>query len=360
MEPLKIFDLLPTERAYALLLHQAQRQEGLSPNSELTFRRSLEYLAVHNAVFLSHLLAETVRHPDWLAPLLPVLRSAYLLAPDERTQAHLRMMARVYGAESAVAVKPKSPPFTEAQHQSLRYLEAMANVYFEGETQGGLELRLNPLITGPSGTGKSFLVRELGERLGFPILRLTIGEWLVTGAAQQPTTFQVLQDFIQQHKRCIVHLDELDKFRHDGASNWGNSLLTEALGLLDRRIHCSGTKENPWTPEHAEHLRQNVFLVGSGAWHEIWNQQIAGTADRAALVRKIREARIIPSELLNRFNDGWILLRGYSADDFRTLGEQFGLTPTDFDPVKAVASGLNFRYLQNVASQLAIRKRLDA
>ncbi len=58
-----------------------------------------------------------------------------------------------------------------------------------------------------------------------------------------------------------------------------------------------------------------------------------------------------PPELVNRFNDHWLVLEPYQAADFRALVAELGLPPTLIDPTAAVASGLNFRYVENAFTE---------
>ena len=359
MNKLKIFDYITVGRATSLQLEMLSNPY-LSAYDRTEVRNALEQLTVRSPAFLVRLMQEAKGKPELCQALAPVVRTVFLRTKDDLVRDYLRKCATGLGFANEVKSVPPTSPFTKAQLNALRYLQAMADTYFSGETHGPLQLRLNPLIVGPSGVGKSHLVRELGDRLNLPTLRLTVGEWLINGAAQQPTTFHVLQQFIEKHERFILHLDELDKFRNDGSAHWQNSLMTELLGTIDRRIHASGTKDVPWTPAHSDRLLNNVFVLGSGTWQSLWSSQVAGANDPASVVRRIRESRVIPEELTNRFNSSFLVLPGYTVEEFKRMGERFGFGSADYDAEEAVRSGLNMRFFEGLATRLAIQRRLSA
>ena len=359
MNKLKIFDHITAGHATKLQLDMLSNPY-LSVFDRNEVRNAFEQLTMRSPAFLVRLMQETKGKPELAQALAPVVRTVYLQTKDELVRDYLRKSANSLGFANEVKSVPPSSPFTKAQLNALRYMKAMAETYFSGEKHGPLTLRLNPLVVGPTGVGKSHIVRELGEQMNLPTLRLTVGEWLISGAMQQPTTFHVLQQFIEKHERFILHLDELDKFRYDGSSNWQNSLMSEVLNTLDRRIHSSGTKENAWTPAHSERLLKNVFILGSGTWQKLWSSQVAGANDSASVIRRIKESCIIPEELTNRFHSSFLVLPGYTAEEFKRMGERFGFGPADYDPEEAVRSGLNMRFFEGLATRLSIQRRLSA
>ncbi len=187
-----------------------------------------------------------------------------------------RSLVLTYGAEIGLefsGVKQKSTPpaparyLTAAQQRALKRLHAMARVFLDGPRSGTIAPRLIPLIVGPTGVGKNHLVRLFAQEVGCPVLRLTVGDWIVQGARRQGT-LERMRDFIGPHPRAILHLDELDKFRlHNDP--WSLAIFGELFAILDRDVAVS-TEDKPWTPEHTEKLRRSVFIVGSGTWQDAW------------------------------------------------------------------------------------------
>jgi hypothetical protein len=263
--------------------------------------------------------------------------------------------------------QPGTPvgPLTPSQEQAACLLQAFAALYFAGGTNYGLTPRYNPLLVGPSGVGKTHLVQALGRELNLPVLKLTVGDWLPHGVKHEAPTLHRLGQAVEQHERLIVLLDELDKFR-SMEGTWALSVLTEVFTVLDR---------NPggaWSPENIERLRRNVFLVGAGTWQDLWEVGDAkaplgfwpsqapgdGPAVRDRIMQKIRRARLIPPELLNRMHDRWLILEPYTAADFRAVARHLGLKEGILDPEAAAASGLNFRACENAVAAHALRAHL--
>jgi hypothetical protein len=48
------------------------------------------------------------------------------------------------------------------------------------------------------------------------------------------------------------------------------------------------------------------------------------------------------------------------VEDFQAIAERIGLTPEEFDPVAAVASGGNFRAVQNALTARALQQYFAA
>ena len=65
---------------------------------------------------------------------------------------------------------------------------------------------------------------------------------------------------------------------------------------------------------------------------------------------------MIPDELINRFNDDWLLLEPYTATDYSAIVCNLGLDPTTIDPVEGAASGLNFRYVERALTNAALKR----
>lgn len=48
--------------------------------------------------------------------------------------------------------------------------------------------RTQTLLIGPSGSGKSFMTREIGRRLNLPVLLINVSSWVVLSAKNEPWT----------------------------------------------------------------------------------------------------------------------------------------------------------------------------
>lgn len=298
-----------------------------------------------------------------------LLRDAHLHATSEEARMQVRQLAGALGHTDLFEHdEPPSTTFlTSSQSIAIERLDAMARLFFRGiKSSSPVALRLNPLIVGPSGMGKSHLVATLASRLRLPLLRLSVGDWIVSGARQDPCTMQVVQQAIDQHQSgFVLHIDELDKATSD--EQWTQVARQEIFALLDRRVGYTGTNRQPWLETHDAKLRTKVFIVGSGAWHEIWESQAGRrrlgfqrSADAAEEMQEIeaaiRRSKVIPAELTNRFSP-WVPLRPLESADFVEIAQQLGL-PADFDAQAAAQSRLNFRYLEAALTEAAIKQEL--
>jgi len=255
--------------------------------------------------------------------------------------------------------------FTASQARAFERLRQMAELYFSGASHCGVKLRVNPLLVGPSGVGKTHIVNALAESLDLPLLRLTVSDWLVTGCKSEPTTLQTLQSFLAENRRGVVFIDELDKIQaHDNA--WSQNVLTELFAVIDRQVNYQGAKGSPWTADHTARLKKKIFLIGAGTWHRLWTQTTApslgfggseaGNFDEEGFRKKVRRAGVIPDELINRFNDDWLLLQGYGITDYEAIVRNLGIDPTTIDPIEGAASGLNFRYVERALTNAALKR----
>ena len=258
--------------------------------------------------------------------------------------------------------------FTASQARAFQRLQQMSELFFSGATHCGVTLRVNPMLVGPSGVGKTHLVNALAESLELPLMRLTVGDWLITGSKADPTTLESLQGFISDNRQGVVFIDELDKMRSQ-ESAWSQCVLTEVFSVIDRQVSYQGAKGRPWTPDHTARLKKKIFIIGAGTWHGIWAQSkdraMGFRSDEAAVfdgevfTKKVRDAGVIPDELLNRFNDDWLLLEPYTATDYVTIVRNMGIDPGAIDPVAAAQSGLNFRFVERALTNAAL-KRISA
>lgn len=308
-------------------------------------------------------------HDTYPRLVVDLLRSAHLQASSESSRKHVRDLVGELGHASLFESQDDSGPvyLTSTQALALERLDAIARLFFRGrDSSSPVSLRLNPLILGPSGMGKSHLVATLASRLRLPLLRLCVGDWIVSGARQDPCTMQVVQQAIDRHRSgFVLHIDELDKATSD--EQWSQVMRQEIFALLDRRVGFTGTNRQPWLDTHEAALRTSVFIVGSGAWHEIWENQAgrrqmgfqrgANPAEELQEIEAaIRRSKVIPAELTNRFSP-WVPLRPLEVEDFVQIAKQLNL-PADFDPQAAAQSRLNFRYLEAALTEAAIQREL--
>ena len=264
---------------------------------------------------------------------------------------------------------PSAPPATLSRSQRTAWdrMAALAGLYFSGRLKDcAIQPRTSVLLAGPSGVGKSHLVRTFAAHIGCAYLRLTYGGWIVSGGRGDKPTMQSIREFVVRNKRCLIHIDELDKI---GAlaerSDWYTCFLNEAYSVLDRG---GFGEESPIAKQASLRLQNNTFIVGSGTWQDLWS--IAG-GERVGIGfgggaatpppdmgDKIRSSQRIPTELLNRFDGEVQLLQPLGREDFAGVLEAAGLTalaakagmPIDLEA--AVRSGLGMRWVESFLTRL--------
>jgi AAA+ superfamily predicted ATPase len=94
-----------------------------------------------------------------------------------------------------------------------------------------LQPRTHSLICAPSGMGKSYLMKQLGNKLNVPVLLLNVSSWQPLGSREHTNTWSTIVDFLKAHERGIIVLDELDKL--DSDESWVAYVRLEIHDLLD-------------------------------------------------------------------------------------------------------------------------------
>ena len=256
--------------------------------------------------------------------------------------------------------------WSHGQELAFAALLEIAGAFFEMDwPDGGLRPRLDPLIVGPTGMGKSHLIRAVARKLELPILRLTYNEWLVTGAREMPHTLNRVHDFLESNVRGLIHIDELDKFKNSHRTDWSTAVHGELFLLLDRSLQ-QPTRGSSWTPILQSRLRKAFLIIGSGTWQLTWSAtakpamgfQTSTAIAPGMMQREIEKSGVIPAELFRRFNSDLIILppateadyrRGAAIFDLERMAKGLGI---DLDYANAVERGLGARWLEETLALL--------
>lgn len=268
--------------------------------------------------------------------------------------------------DSPTPVPDEIKLWSSGQEQAFAALLEMAEAFFATDwPESGLRPRLDPMLVGPSGVGKSHVVRAVGQKLELPILRLTFNEWLVNGAKETPHTLVRVHMFVESNKRGLIHIDELDKFKSAHRTDWSTSVHGELLLLLDRSLQ-QPTRGLLWTPFMLAKLRKSFLIIGSGTWQTIWSENAKpkiGFQNKAIVAprmiqREIEKSGIIPTELYRRFNSELVIIPPATEADYRRGAEMFDLERmarelgVELDYVNAVNRGLGARWLEETLARL--------
>jgi hypothetical protein len=266
--------------------------------------------------------------------------------------------------------------FTESQQAARNILLLMGRTFFSGvQIIPDLKLRLYPLLIGPTGVGKSQIVKTAANRLGAYYLRICRGDWNVVGSrAGRPTTYQVL-DYVATYPRVLLHIDELDKFTDLQSGDWSAAISGNLWSMLDG-VHpvaeylrdVTFTDKPAPTGEELEARIKNLWIVGSGTWQSVYKNSRAGSSigfgrnsnDEKVGMEAIIASNLISSELLNRFNNDVVFLEYPSLAETRRLLDGSGITKlakqlgARVEPESIDWTRGGMRSLETVATRLAL------
>lgn len=256
--------------------------------------------------------------------------------------------------------------WSSGQEQAFAGLLEMAEAFYETDwPESGLRPRLDPMLAGPSGVGKSHVVQAVGRKLGLPILRLTFNEWLVTGAKEHPYTLERVHAFIETNRRGFIHVDELDKFKATHRTDWSTSVHGELMLLLDRSVQ-QPTRGIVWTPFMQAKLRKSFLIIGSGTWQPTWSEnskrkmgfQNSTNCASELIQHDIEKSGVIPAELFRRFSSELVLIPPANEADYRRGSKLYELDRmarelgVELDYANAVERGLGARWLEETLARL--------
>jgi hypothetical protein len=276
---------------------------------------------------------------------------------------------------------------TESHRAAGETLKAVGELFFaEGRCLNpGLKLRLFPLVVGPTGVGKSHLVRSAAQRLGCAYFRVTRSDWIPQGSSRGRGTLYQILDYVSTQPRTLLHVDELDKLQISfGAQEWSASIAGDLWSLLDGAFpileflrdatYTDGEKPTP--VEIESWIKSRCWIVGSGTWQAVFKGNRPGSAIgfRSASevepvsAEMIEKAELISPELLHRFTSDLIFLNYPDRRETAHLLESSGIgalaremgqmiNPSDVDFTKG-----GMRALESIATRLAIawqRRRLN-
>ncbi len=260
-------------------------------------------------------------------------------------------------------------PLTKSQHQAMDRLHHFARMQQVGLHEiAGIATRPHPLIIGPSGCGKTFLVNRLANSLVRPVFAVNLQNWIVRGArCDSQVTMEQLADFVHTHDEGILFIDEVNKLNsnHAAESAWTASVLSEILALLDLddRLDSMGFKGL------SDKLRNKFLIIGAAAFQDEWHHArtpigfthgFSAADDSSAYETAVRGQKIVPDELLFRFNDRLVVVAPPSADEFseriRRIHSETAIPAPHAHAISslsqnALASGKMMRWLEGYAAE---------
>ncbi len=345
----------PMEKELVLLLAElhlsSQGNEMINLVAEVTFP-PLEQLVI---------LAAAVRFADYTDSKL----KAVVAMTCERMLVALQSTPAV-GGEVVL---------TRSQQVAYCGLKAMAEAQFSSESVPcAIRPRFTALLIGPTGVGKSALIRQIANACGASFVRTSFGEWSPIGGRDAvPTPYAILGALVTS-PRVVVLIDELDKATGDHGQVWSRSVLAEVYAVLDRNLPFESFVAQPDAPPiTAADLRARaaagIWLVGAGTWqHHFAPKREVGFGSTCRVgdsdvLDGIDTAQTLPPELLLRFQWPPVVLRYPDAAETESIFDRFGLSSLALE-VGATLNAVThdwtrggMRTLENLSANLLLRRR---
>ncbi len=266
--------------------------------------------------------------------------------------------------------------FTNSQQRARDTVVQMGRLFYSGANiMPDLKLRLFPLIAGPTGSGKSFLVETAARKLDAKYCKVVRGDWIVTGSrAGRPTTFQIL-DYVATYDRVLLHIDELDKLGSLQGSEWSASIASDVWNVLDLKFQLEEfirqttvPGRQPPTVEEMETRIRRLWIVGSGTWQEMFESRRASNSigfcqspvtERVDSDVLARSSTVSP-ELIGRFNGDVRVIDYPTLEETRNLLKSSGISrlarrlgvSIEAEDIDWTQGGM--RALETVATRLAL------
>lgn len=232
-----------------------------------------------------------------------------------------------------------------------------------------IRIRSAFLLLGRTGSGKTFLARELARELQVPFLAISVSDWILLGGVNRGSaaTWPAIFDFLErsmQARGAIIFVDELDKCHHD--THWNVFLRSEIFSLCDSRIplglndldgeSISGSR----LLVGGKYLANKTMILAGAAFQHLWDKQsrptvgFLPTKPTGELPELPELAKTLPRELINRFSSEIFVLPELAKADYQEMVQTMADTIPDIWRARFLELGIA-RLDQAVTHQKGVR-----
>jgi SpoVK/Ycf46/Vps4 family AAA+-type ATPase len=191
-----------------------------------------------------------------------------------------------------------------------------------------VKVRLNKLVVGPTGTGKSFLAEQVANMLDWPVFKINASSWIIWGAREEPT-WRTFGNWVSRQNPklpIIVILDELDKVSAGPvpSESWSRHMIAELLCFLDYSIppQLEDVQETPEDPEVLKEALARTIIFGCGAFQDYQTKKSMGFREIEQAPQGLSDlSKHLPKELVNRFSKV-LVLPEMTREDYLASAEQ--------------------------------------
>lgn len=171
-------------------------------------------------------------------------------------------------------IKQKLSEYVSGQEEAVDLLAYIGHMYtlqnygiYCGVRKSSFP-KINTLVTGPTGFGKTYIIRKFAEVLGLPYKKIDCSS--VSAEGWRGTSLSAfIEQFLQKSRYGfgILHLDEVDKMGETGRENSDHraSMQFALLDLLDGDYHYMSHKDHIGMSVELDNIN-NCLLILSGSF----------------------------------------------------------------------------------------------
>lgn len=111
-------------------------------------------------------------------------------------------------------VQSQDEPVTQIGND-YRIYERIGKEFIAGWLDESKPKSYSMLLYGPPGTGKTKLASTVADALGFPLITITVSDFLEAGGAEIEARAKVIFDVLGAQSNCVIFFDEIDNFLLD-------------------------------------------------------------------------------------------------------------------------------------------------